>query len=348
LIKKIRVPIEKSEALARIAVNLPDDLLLKETLKLARESTDLKPRTLAKISPFLPQCDRMQALEEALSSVKIEECELLKVEELIEISPYLPESLLKEALRIAKDIDDQRAIGKIAQNLGDSEEAYAIISELKNKALRFMTLVDFAHISPEPKKSKIINQAVELLKEIEFNYEEMMLLPEIASKLPDPWRTKILDSVLNWALELGSEVEFDKSRVLANVASYYTNLDTAITIAQKISYKSERCKAFAEIALNLPDPRKTKYLKDALFSAGEIDNYSRSAVLDKISVHLSGISLAILYPLWRDTLHTLANNPRQELLLDVVSMISIINVISDSNGMLDIADTFEKIGYWWP
>jgi hypothetical protein len=348
LIKQIRTPFDKSEALIRIAYYLPD-YLLKESLELARESTDLRWRILAKISSILPECDRIQALEDALESAKEIELDLIKRSALIEIAPYLPDSLLKEALRIAREIGNEYSIAKIAQNLADSEEAYEVINELKDKPLRFMALVELAHVSSEPLSTQFISEAVELLEETKFSYEESIALPEIASKLPEPWRMKILDAVLDWALKLGSEDEYDKSRVLASIVSYYPNSDTAITLAQKISFKSERSKALAEIAINLPESRKTEILKEALFLARESrDNYARLDVLTKISLHLAKLSPATLYPLWRDTLHILAQNPRQELLLDIIPMVSIITAISDSNDIKNIADIFERIGRWWP
>lgn len=94
-------------------------------------------------------------------------------------------------------------------------------------------------------------------------------------------------------------------------------LAEALEVAQRV--KGDELRAFAlRRLIQAGEPSSADVLARFLAVAREIDRAeARAMVVSGLAPHLAALPRAVLYPLWRETLHTLTGRPRRHLLGDL-------------------------------
>ncbi|WP_253257685.1 NB-ARC domain-containing protein, partial [Microcystis aeruginosa] len=240
----------RAEALTGLAPYLPE--VLPEALKAVRslekkavESFEKYRLTqnLKELAPYLPE-----VIPEALELTKKtdeDHCPLA----LIGLAPYLPESLLPEALEIARAIKDEyhraEALTRLAPHLPESllSEALEIARGIGSESSRAWALTGLAPYLPE----SLLPEALEIARGIGNEYYRAEALTGLAPYLPE-----VLPEALEIARGIGDE--YNRAEALIGLAPHLPEvLPEALEIARGIGYEYPRARALTGLAPYLPE-----------------------------------------------------------------------------------------------
>ncbi len=217
-------------------------------------------------------------LEDALKATRKIQAKYWQGKVLVELVPYLPESLLKEALNI--DNYDSKVLATIALQLaeiGQLEAALNLARNLENQDGRSKVL---AAIAPKLAEIGQLEAALNLAENIKDEYSRSKVLAAIAPKLAEIGQ---LEAALNLARNL--ENQYGRSKVLAAIAPKLAEigqLEAALNLVENISEYS-RSKVLAAVSLKLA---KIGQLEVALNLAGNNTEYNVLQVLTVIAPRL--------------------------------------------------------------
>lgn len=348
----------RSKALSDIVLNLPNP---KDALAVARgiQEKDLRIVALARISPSLPEPQKSEVMNEALSEVNEIVDEYRKAKTLAEILPNLPEPQKMEIMRVAlastKLIENASQIAeilvKIAPNLPGYllKDALFLTKKIWDEDQKSNVLLRMAPSLPEP----LLKDALEMTREFKDMRRKAETLLGIAPSLLEPqeivdasrmikeeyWRTEVLTKIdpdhlkplLNGAFEIARRIEDDPTRAEA-LAGFAPNLfepQEMLEVAKEIEDKHWRAEAMARIAPDLPEPYKIIALKEALEVAREIENEQwKEEILVKIVPYLPE-------PLLKDALKVAENIGYDNRRAKVLTMI--VSNLKDPKEMLQVA-----------
>ncbi|NEP35499.1 MAG: hypothetical protein F6K38_29975 [Moorea sp. SIO3B2] len=202
-----------------------------------------------------------------------------RAEALEELAPKLPETLLSEALKIARAITDQsdraRALSGLARHWPEIlPEALDAARAITDKWSRAYALIRLA-----PQLPQILSEALEAAQAITDEWSRARALSELAPQLP-----QILPEALEAARAITSK--WHRARALSELAPQLPEiLPEALDAARTINDESDRARALSELAPQLP-----QILPEALEAARAItDQSDRARALSRLARDLPEI-----------------------------------------------------------
>lgn len=201
--RQMTVPWRRGRALAKLAPNLPKELL-PEALAVARALPEQIPffggyarsEALTELMPHLPEKGAKEALE-AISQIKNEQ---VRARYLGRLAPDLPASDLKKALDIARSMQNERArteaLTSLIPHLPEDlkPELLKIVGELPERSLasermlKTEALIELAPRLPAP----LLEEAVRIAQEIGNEQARAQALSGLAPHLPEEWVEEVL------------------------------------------------------------------------------------------------------------------------------------------------------------
>ncbi len=225
--------------------------------------TELVAQALAELASWVPGPSHF---EEILVAARETEDGCWQARVLAGIAPRLPEPLLREALAVARAIEDKDAravalaglVCRLAE-LGHPDEALAVMRVIESEYWRVKALARLGlHIS---QLEQPLQNALTIARAIEDEYWRARALAGLAPHLPE--------SLLREALAAARAVEdrYWRERALAELALRMAELshhEEALAIAQAIENEWWRARALAGLALQLSRPLLQQALEAAL------------------------------------------------------------------------------------
>jgi len=329
----------QAEALNRLVPHLPESLL-RDALALARTIKGAKYRaeTLISLAPYLPEPKRNAILEEILKVVQAVMNEHSRAEALSRLASYLPEPLLREALAMTRSIE------------GAKHRAEALIS--------------LASCLSGVERDAVLEEALETARAIERGEERAIALATAIPQLPEAKRCGILDEALEAAQgeiqeqertgrEHSSKHVISPVMALSELAPYLTQAKRA-AVLQKVmalpeySYWGYGSIALVHLAPYFSERELEQALRKAIRAAYVDEDYiSRGLLLEEIAPLLAELSSGVLHPLWQEMLHTLAVQPRSDLLSDLGALSQVIAALGDAPTMKKIIYAIQNVGGAW-
>ncbi|MCA2812967.1 MAG: trypsin-like serine protease, partial [Microcystis sp. M090S1] len=312
--RAIRDESRRAEALTGLAPHLPESLLY-EALAVARAIGDEYNRALALtgLAFYVPT-----VLPEALAvdrAIWSESGRALRALALTGLAPHLPESLLFEALAVARRIGDAKALTGLAPHLPESllPEALEVARGIENEYNRALALTGLAPHFPEvlPEALAVVRgigkdislvwqlneyklaealtglaphlpesllpEALEIARGIGNEHYRARALTELAPHLPE----SLLSEVLEVARAIGDE--YNRAKALTGLAPYLPEvLPEALEVARRIGSEEYRAEALTGLAPHLPE-----VLPEVLEIARAIgDESDRARALTGLAPHL--------------------------------------------------------------
>ena len=74
----------------------------------------------------------------------------------------------------------------------------------------------------------------------------------------------------------------------------------------------------------------------------------RLEALATLATRLAALPSDSLYPIWRETLPSLAYRPRQDLLSDLTALRPIIVALGGEEAVAETIRAIQDVGRWWP
>ncbi len=140
--------------------------------------------------------------------------------------------------------------------------------------------------------------------------------------------------------------EYNRAQVLSALADKLPSelLSDALAAAKLIQNEYYRAQVLSALADKLP----SKLLPDALAAAKLIQNeYYRAQVLSALADKLAQMPKSQLFPLWRDSLHTLSLRTRKDLLQDIRALVPTIFALGGQKAIAEISYAISNVSQWW-
>ena len=240
-----------------------------------------EPEVLEKVVPLLPKHLKEKAVRNALAAARTlvmskhdreylkKECMERVARLLVSLAPYLPESLLREAVATARAIELKparaEALGGLASHL------------------------------PEPLRGRLQEEALAVARSVRHQYYRGVALRNLAPYLPE----ELLQKALLMAQKIdvtGQPSAFALPRLAGRLAElgHYEN---ALRVARSIGDEWQRSEALGNLAPYMPEP----LLREVLLSVCEIKKtMHRAEVLEDLAGYLSSPLLQeVLALVWR-------------------------------------------------
>jgi len=230
----------RTRALLALIPHIPErngNQLLRKALTLAPK-IDIEYQRAKALSEICTWLARRGAPEEALNVVRRIEHDDWRLEALAQLTPYLPASLLGEALAVAWVIGD-----------GDA---------------RASARARLACQSPE----RLLTRALEEVRVMSDVHAQAMVLVELADHLPEPWKPRVLQEAMAsaWKLARSDSGGVALEKLVPHLPERL--LHQALEEAQRIRDAYERATVLAKLASRLPEP----LLREALVAAQNREN----------------------------------------------------------------------------
>jgi hypothetical protein len=302
-------------------------------------------------------------LYEALEVTRTIEC-IDRAETLMDLIPYLPEPLKVEAFNEAVEASVDEQTGNmftwLAARLG--EVAPFLPESLQRSIIKWYpveTLVSLSPHLPEP----LLREALEIYRLREDTSERALALAALGPHLPDPLKTEVVGEALV-AFRTRLWVDRREARALSILVPYLSEplktevLHETLERVQRDMVRSgaKRAIVLGELAPCLPEPRKTEVLRDALEAIwtsinrypDEVEDYYCMQGLTILAPHLTTILPTDLYKLWQETLHSLANRSRTDLLAGLRSLLPVMITLGGIETLTETAHAILEVRRWWP
>jgi hypothetical protein len=248
-----------------------------------------RTRDLAEEASHLTGPERIRVLTKVLAATRTIE-EERRADILARVCPYLPESLLTEALISLREIEyagyRAKALIALATYLPDSllDEALGMAREIPIKEYRAQAMAALAsHLSAD-KYDHVLTELKEAIWQLGTLYYAADLFKGLAPLLPE----KMLIDVLQEIRKVRDADECVKT--LARLAPYLPELllREALAAARDIRSEEQRAETLATIAHHLPEPERSQVLAESLAAARKIHSASdRADMLVELAPHLS-------------------------------------------------------------
>jgi hypothetical protein len=142
---------------------------------------------------------------------------------------------------------------------------------------------------------------------------------------------------------------------LAHQLAQLGDFEAARDTAHMIKKEDDQVKVLAELTASCPEPLKEAALRQALAGAVALDSGGvRFEVLGQLAPRLAALPLDSLIDLWLNTsetgstLHTLAQRPRPDLLLDLLALEPVLARLGQAEAIGETFCSILEVGRWWP
>jgi len=244
---------------------------LRGALAAARDIEDKagQMQALRELSPYLSESEREQALREALAAARMITWETLRAITLEKLIHYLPESLLCEALAVARTIRGEgnraRALIELVPRLSGTEQEEAL-----RETVAAMQVL--AQIPQNDDQNTALGTLIKLFSLlIERGYiQEALAVMQLNGQ--GEWREVQEVLALRLNLLLGSEKMLEKR----------------LAVARSVEDVKVRATMLADLAPHLPTMEQTQALWEALEAVRAIDNdFLKWTLLKQLAPYLS-------------------------------------------------------------
>jgi hypothetical protein len=271
------------------------------------------------------------------------------------LTPHLPSSLLQEVTALAQELPEHvrgrysrprseafKAIVLRFAEFGETDKALAIFQEIESSTERGEALGALVRYLPEPDRDQALQAVVRAAQ---------------ASGSGEHWKTLCLTAMslvelgdLDRALAMARAVRTEVSAydLLTSLALRLAELGHASAAWEAASLQDEaywRASTLAKLAehwLNAGCPEQ------ALDALEAIEPAERKWPLRTLAPKLSHVPRARLYALWRETLPTLAAQPRDHMLIGLADLGPILQVLGGTQALNETASAILDAGSWWP
>jgi hypothetical protein len=307
---------------------------------LTLEDDQSRFQALLALLPHLANSLKDQALTTALEIAQAKTSRYDKVWALIDLAPHLSVSHLEEVLHLATSLTndegraDESAIAEAITHLTPYltnsliREAVDITRTFQEESSRFETFVGLLPYLPDLEKTDVLDEAIKLAKNKESKHTQAQALAKLAPHLPESGLQEILEitlplenandriniltavapyltgPLLSQAMEIANVIEddFSQSEVLSNLSFHLFNLDQheqALAAARAIKDELFRADALAQAATHLDGQLKSDVLIEGLEVARGIESgfyrrrgesqllESRGTAMAKLAVQLT-------------------------------------------------------------
>jgi hypothetical protein len=262
-----------------------------------------------------------------------------QAEGLEKITPYLPPTLLPEALEVARGIGDEyssraEALIGLAPHLPESllPEALEIARGIGYEEYRAEALTGLAPHLPE----SLLPEALEIARGIGDEDSRARALTGLAPHLPE-----VLPEALEVARGIGSK--YNRARALIGLAPYLPEvLPEALEVARGIGYEEYRAEALTGLAPHLPE----SLLPEALEVARGIgyEEY-RAKALKALTATLTPANVDLSF--WQDVLQALGTLTRRKFLETIPNLVPLILHFGGVVALREVYQGIREVSRWW-
>lgn len=323
-------------------------------------------------------------LTEAFAKARTIKDDHARYDILIDLAPYLPQELVREALVIAREISNGKLkaelLAALALHYPDSERTEISVEALNaverswmNEVERVEILATLADQLPQPQRMQVLDTALSIARQWVHprGYSEWTasgrygLFIKVIPHLDDPRRTEAVGE----ALEIIKDLPFGHDH-----PQYQESLATLVPfLSKELLPKGELVDEEGVIPSRLPETllpealavakttRNEKWLwalarrlppsllVEVLDAAKEIGGDSlRAEVLSDAADAFAQLAPAALYPAWRETLHGMASLDRPVFLHNLQRLSPIIVSLGGQRALEGILSAIQDVGRWWP
>lgn len=311
----------RAETLADLAALLPvtDRLpLLHEALSGLRQLDDEGPQQRA-LARMLPRLADLGALQEAWSAALEIAYDLQRADALKGIAPFLPETLLNQALdnarRMQNKVLQERAqsglLPRVAE-LGNSRKALNSARMIGDNYLRAIALAGIVPHLIEPEYGHVLGEALAAVRQIRKGDPYWVgVLLRLAPHLPETIVREMVAEVL------------------------------------QIEDAAARTETLTGLVSQLPRSEQLPTLRQAVAAARQV-TYRRADSLTKLAPLLTIFPSEELNNIWMDFLRALSTGTRSDALSDLTALEPISSSLGGGESLLELTRAVQDVGKWWP
>ncbi len=366
-VRQIRDRLLQSEALVILAPHLPDDLL-DEAFKLARPvgpvgKDTYETRVMVALAPRLPK----NLLLQALNDIPFRS-ERYQAEVLVALAPRLPESLLPQVFKVAHT--------NLRSGGGPTTHQVALVARWPEWPLQNV-LDDTTRIGLKgPAGTQIEARLLAAIVPRLFGAEQASVkedrfgeaLDWIQQIHHDEWKVNALEPLVPLLPELLLPRVLD---IAQTINDWPGNIPILVAVYQRLpedslpelvdpllKLETENPESLVRNGLvpllrSLPEAKRPAVLKRALKMTHAIgDINGRSRALGALGPYLvtdeATLPLGELYALWRDTLHKVTEQRRQDLLAHLQCLAPVISAFGGAEAVEETFRAIQNVGQWWP
>jgi len=279
---------------------------------------------------------------------------------LLQLIPYLPNSLMKKAANAAFTIKSEKAIKNLLSDLSKSQikEILQDIFLLENNDERIYRLGFLLPYLPNSLKEEVVSQAVNLEKEIlqdifllENSDERIYRLGFLLPYLPNSLKEEVVSQAVNLAQSPNSSESREKllellpylpESLIYQVAKQV--IDSIVYVTKKSLLTNSLIDSLRALAPYLP---KTLISKALHIACSIQDEEIRAEVLAALTVCVID-PLTESYPHWKNSLRTLSQQNRQHCLSFMCPLAPIIKSLGGKEAAEEAAYAVQDVGRWYP
>jgi hypothetical protein len=288
----------------------------------------IRCKELTSLLPHLPEDVGEAILRQELHQVPDPKFPGEKVKVLEYLAPCLPDSLLDDALTVARDIKAAsyraEALSMLVPRLFDRQKE-EVLEEI-------LQIVKFQMNLSSPAVGSLLSLVERLASHISATsyYKWKEVVSSCHNVYLRIFATATL--VLYFPEHLKTEI-----------------LRETLPVACAFENPTDRAWTLAELIPHLPQDQKEEILCKALQTAGKIENeWFRVPVLAKLAPHLTKLPHHILYPVWQATLHVLATRTRRAFVGDLGALSPVLLTLGGNTAIEETIQAMEDVGQWWP
>src|ERR1041385_2826714 len=271
-----------------------------QALAYARQIAEVKDRIHAfrEIAPLLRGDLAVTMLRDALAEVDQVQGTYYRAEALCDLAPHLPPNLVVEAYEYATTDalsgSWDEAIEGLAPYLPETllDDALKRVDELQDEEAKGRVLIALAPRSPSPRRQAIVRRALTIIRRLDEDSRRGFHLARIVPLLSDPaQRDSLCREVLATVRGLPKVLYFHPLRILKEVLPHLPPelVNEGYAVARNIYHADNRTEALIAILPRLDAGEREAVFREALAEARKLDRpYDRASLLIQLAESVTG------------------------------------------------------------
>lgn len=303
---------------------------------------------------------KSSAFKNAMESIKRLHESKVKIDLLVEVTPHLPEPLLRETLKMVHSSIKTaayraEAMAGIVPYLSEEEREDVLwdivstsqrITNIGNQALVLMQLTPYL-------KGDLLQATKPVFLAIQDNFWKIKALTACIPYLPDSLQKKriLLEAI---AAAKGIDVPVEQAKALIEILPYMSEalgaqyLQEVMKIARSSQNNGTRARILVELIPHLKEPLEEQILREAISTIATIENFrEREEVLSSWIHQLMEFPFGTLSYIWQELLESSLNKSREELLTEFCILVPIIAKIGRQKSITELFHAIRDVGQWW-
>jgi hypothetical protein len=348
-----------AHALLGIAPHLSKESLRKaleralEQWRRLREESQV-PESLSVIAPLLDQ----HLISDAMAIARGLEGDSYRVTALTGLTPYVSQSMLRESV-IPEEQTIKGAFGssnrdrlriavaiRLAQ-LGCHEDAFSLVQSLEQDTNRVDAYEKIIPYLPEHS----LGQVIAATEAISYEGARHSVLGALAPRFAQLGHVEVARSLIA-EIKMGLQRALSAARTVPFVAEplrSYAIEHVLIIITNMQGALGQNQHWWQGQALSILAPHLSREsLKVAWPLALTIEaRGERREALAALAEEMAKLPRDVLYPLWTEAMHRLADRARESFLNDLQALAPIILALGGADATAEIIKTIQDVGRWW-